>query len=463
MRRHSRNQTWKRAARAVAAVAPCVVLVSALGACASRVVPVAVDLAPRYPEFVQPLAPQGLGDAETVSRHERAWQLLQSGDLRNAERAFTQALRRTPSFYPAVVGLGYVRLAERAFAPALAEFSRALEQEQGYVPALVGRGEALLGAARPLEALDSFHVALARDPSLVDLRRRVEVVALRVQQDLLDGARRASEAGRLDEARQAYEQAIAASPDSGFLYRELAALARRQGDADAALAQLRRAVDLDASDAASWTAIGEILEVREDYDGAVAAYARAVESEPGAAAGERLARARRLAMLAALPGEFRAIEDAPRITRGELAALVGVRLESLLRDAPPKPAAVITDSRDHWAAAWILAVTRAGVMEVFPNHTFQPTEPLRRADLAIVAGRLLQLLSLSHPGRLREWQAGRPAIADLPPAHLSYAAAALVVTAGVMPLIDGGRFEPARPVSGAEAAGVVARVEVLSR
>lgn len=438
-------------------------MVSAFGACASRVVPVAVDLAPRYPEFVQPLAPQGLGDAETVNRHERAWQLLQSGDLRNAERAFTQALRQTPSFYPAIAGLGYVRLAQRAFAPALAEFNRALEQENGYVPALVGRGEALLGAARPLEALGSFQVALERDPSLADVRRRVEVVTLRVQQDLLDRARRASDAGSLDEARQAYEQAIAASPDSGFLYRELAAVARRQGDVDGALGQLRRAVGLDASDAASWTAIGEILEAREDYDGAGTAYARAAEIEPGAATGERLARVRRLATLAVLPGEFRAIENREQITRGELAALVGVRLESVLREAPPKPAAVITDSRDHWADRWILAVTRAGVMEVFPNHTFQPAEPLRRADLAVVAGRLLQLASLSRPGRLREWQAGRPVIADLPPAHLSYTAAALVVTAGVMPLIDGGRFEPARPVSGAEAAGVVARVEALSR
>ena len=276
-------------------------------------------------------------------------------------------------------------------------------------------------------------------------------------------ARRAADAGRLEEARRAYERATAESPESGFLYRELAGIARRQGDLDGALGHLRRAVDLDAADARAWVLIGEILEARGDMEGAATAYGRAADIEPGAAAAERLERARRLATLATLPEAFRAIKDAPQVTRGDLAALVGVRLELILQRASPKPVTVITDSRGHWAGAWILAVTQAGVMEVFPNHTFQPGQPMRRADLAMAAGRLLQLVGLSHPERYQEWAAGRPAIADLQPGNLNYAAAALVVTAGVMPLAEGGAFDPTRPVSGAEAVEVVARVEALSR
>jgi hypothetical protein len=47
------------------------------------------------------------------------------------------------------------------------------------------------------------------------------------------------------------------------------------------------------------------------------------------------------------------------------------------------------------------------------------------------------------------------------PGHLSYPAVSDAVVSGVMPLVDG-RFEAARPVSGAEAADVIARLRALA-
>ena len=93
-------------------------------------------------------------------------------------------------------------------------------------------------------------------------------------------ARQAFEAGRLDEAAAAYQRAIAASPDSGLLYRELAGVERKKGDADRALEHLRKAVALDPSDARALVQIGELLEERGDFAGAVDAYAKAAAIEP---------------------------------------------------------------------------------------------------------------------------------------------------------------------------------------
>jgi hypothetical protein len=123
---------------------------------------------------------------------------------------------------------------------------------------------------------------------------------------------------------------------------------------------------------------------------------------------------------------------------------------------------VVTDVRSHWASSWIMAVVRAGVMEPFPNHTFQARGLVRRLEMAQVVTRVLELIGDRHPARAREWTQGRPLIGDLPPTHLGYPAAATVVSAGVMPLVDG-MFRPARPVSGAEAIDVVERLEVLAR
>ena len=58
---------------------------------------------------------------------------------------------------------------------------------------------------------------------------------------------------------------------------------------------------------------------------------------------------------------------------------------------------MITDTRGSWATPWIMAVTRAGVMEVYPNHTFQPAAVVRRGDLADAASRVLSLIAAEKP------------------------------------------------------------------
>src|SRR5690606_31860991 len=113
-------------------------------------------------------------------------------------------------------------------------------------------------------ALASFEAALARDPSLTDLRARVDVLRFRAAQDLLARAKKASDARRWDEAAAAYQQAIAASPESAFLYRELALVEQQAGRREAALESFRRAAQLDATDAKSLSAIGSLLEQQGD-------------------------------------------------------------------------------------------------------------------------------------------------------------------------------------------------------
>ena len=87
----------------------------------------------------------------------------------------------------------------------------------------------------------------------------------------------------------------------------------------------------------------------------------------------------------------------PEVTRGDVAAVLGVRLAALLAPAGDRPGVLVTDVRTHWAATWILAVVRAGVMEPLPNHTFQPQQRVRRVDLAQIVGRVLALIAARRP------------------------------------------------------------------
>ncbi len=416
--------------------------------------------APKHPEFVFPAVPAGTTPAQ-ASRIDRGWQYLQLDDHRNAEREFAEALKQQPAFAPAETAMAYLAMARGNEPDAVARFDRALQADAGYVPAHIGRGQVMLELDRDADALASFEAALARDPSLADLRSRVDVLKFRATQDMLARAKAAADARRWDEAAATYRQAIAASPDSGFLYRDLAAVEQRAGQSATALEHYRKAVEIDPGDARSLAGIAAILESQGDVVGALSAFEQARAIDPAEAPENAINRLRAAAALAKLPAEYRAIPTNTAVTRAEIASLVGIRLEPVLARAQPRQV-IITDIRGHWAQPWIAPVVRSGVMDTLVNYQFEPSRPVRRGELATTVSRLLTLIASSRPELAGKWQEAHVAITDVAPAHLSYPAVSAAVAAGVMTL-SSGNFELLRPVSGAEAMDIISRLEALAR
>ena len=448
-----------RSSRVVAAtVATALVMLGA--ACAAKKVAPAPTTSLAHPEFLYPAVPAAMQNTFASEHVDLGWRYLQIDDLRSADREFAAALKSNSKMFPAHAGHGFVAMARRDFDRAVPAFDAALAAVPSYVPALVGRGQALLALRREGEALAAFDAALKADPSLNEVRQRAEVLRVRGLQDLIEDAREAAKSGRIPDARSAYERAITASPESAFLYRELGVLERRAGNGEQALARLRRATELDPLDTMAFVQLGELLESRDDVAGAEAAYRKAVDLDPSPELETKLATVAKNAREAKLPAEFKAALTATQITRGDLAALIGVRLEPMVRNAPARQV-VVTDIRGHWAAPWIAQVAGAGIMPPFENHTFQPNAAVRRGDLAVAVSRLLTLIASSDAG-LRSRLGQRPAIADMNPRHVQYAAAANAVSSGVMPLLDGSRFQVGRSVSGSEAVDVLDKVRALS-
>ena len=437
-----------------------VLLASAAATCERASLPPVVTV-PKFPGFIFPaLTPPDARQADLVKRQDAGWRWLQSGDLNRAEQEFQAALKRSPLFYPSDVALGYVELARQNYGPALEHFDRVLNGRAPYVPAIVGRGEALLGQSKSADALAAFETALRYDPALADVGRRVEVLRARAAQENVTAARQAVLAGRLDEAASAYEQAIAASPESAFLFRDLAEIESKQGMAEQALGHYRKALELDPFDVQSRMRIGDLLDAGNDLEGAIAMYTEANRLEPSDEIRRRLSEFEARAAYLRLPTEYRNIPDDPAITRGDLAALIDIRLEPLLNTAPAQ-AVVITDTRNHWAARWINATARAGVMDAYDNHTFQPRNIIKRSDLAQAVSRMLKIIAARNPALLKDWQSRQQKMADVGVSNLNYADASLSVAAGILPLTDEGAFQLSRSVSGAEAIDAIARLERL--
>jgi tetratricopeptide (TPR) repeat protein len=440
-----------------------ILLALSAGGCAKKPVNVPTPPgAPTFGDFVFPVAAADLAPPAVLDQHRAAWQLLQSGDVKSAERDFTAILKQAPAFYPAEAGLGYAAVARQEAPAALAHFDKALAQNGAYAPALAGKGEALLALGRTDAAADAFQSALAADPGLTSLRSRVDVLKFRGVQQNIESARKAADAGKLDDARRGYLAAIAASPESAFLYRELAAIEHKSGDNASALVHARQAVTLDPADARGLVLIAEAYEAGGEWAKAADAYAAANAAEPSDPTAKKADQMREKAALEAMPEEYRSIETSPAVTRAQLAALLGTRLGDVLRRAGARPV-VLTDVRGNWAAPWIQAVTRAGVIEPFPNHTFQPNAAGRRGDLAQAVSRVLGLIAATNPKLALKWRDAQPKFTDVGPTHLLYPAAARAVSAGVMAPLPADTFQLTRAVPGSEARDAVSKLEALAK
>jgi len=433
-----------------------------IAGCAPRTAAVVpAPAAPRYPEFVFPAAADP-PSAELMTQHQSAWNVLQAGDARAADRRFAAVLKRAPEFYPAHVGAGYAALARKDHEAALAHFDQALSTNATYAPALAGKGQTYLAMDDRQQALTAFDAALAADPGLTSIRRAADVLRFQGLQGGVAGARQAAAAGRLGDARTAYMDAIKASPESPFLYRELAIVEKRDGQLAAALEQIQKAIQLDANDARNFVVQADVLEAMGQYEQAATALTSAAALEPSDTVNERIEALREKAAFETMPPEFKAIESSPAITRAQLAALIGTRLADLVKRAPNRSTAVITDTRGNWANGWIIPVARAGFMDVNANYTFQPNARVRRGDLAHTVSQVLTVIASDNPRLAAQLRNARRRFPDVPPGHLRSRAAAIAVESGVMQPAENDSFQLARQVTGAEAVAVIDRLASLA-
>jgi len=438
-------------------------LVLALSACASNPPPPPAGLAPRYPDYPAPVIPATLRPAVDIrDLHDLAWRRLQAGDLGGATRDFSAVLKRAPDFYPSTAGLGFVSLAGRQFKPAVTRFSMALAKNDRYLPAWLGKADAELGLGNDTDAIEALEKILTIDPKRDGVSARLELVRFRRIQTLIESGRKARNAGRLDEAGKTLEEALRLSPTSALILKELAAVEARSGDLDKAEEHLRRVTVLEPTDTEGFVTLAAVLEGRKKYGEAASAWAKAVALDPKPEWRAKVSVLRTKASLEAIPAEFRDTASRAVLTRGEVAAYVGLSLPELLEKAPRRPVTVATDVRSHWASPWIAIVTRAGVMDVYPNHTFQPAATVKRSDLAQIMASLVALAGTVRPVDLARWRAARPTFADLPATNVFYRAAALAVASGALATDRDNRFEPARLATGAELTAAVDRIDEIA-
>jgi Flp pilus assembly protein TadD len=398
---------------------------------------------PRLPageDYLFPAAAPGELSKDEARTLQSAWTRVLTGDVPAATRSLGQLLARHPGLVPAETAQGYALLRAGHLDEAAALFESVLSRRADYVPALVGAGSTAFRRGDVDGAVRLYRSALVAAPDEAVVRKRLAQLKVQVTERRMAQAQAAVDAGDPEGAAWEYRAALEAAPEVTGVRLALSELLARQGDRTGAVAVLEQDPSGDRQVALR---LGRLLMEQQDYARSVEVYRRLVARDPEdaeARSGERAAR-EGLELLA-MPEEYRRIPEASRITRADLAALLAVKVTALRRIAPGEPR-VAVDIGGSWAREHIATVLADGIMDVYPNHTFQPGATVRRVDLARAASRALD--------QLRWPRVAGPAPADMPRSHLDYEAVARTLGAGLMTLAPGGGFEPWRPVSGREA------------
>ncbi len=414
----------------------------------------AKKLAPPPPEgepYVFPVPRPGEQPASENATLQLAWREVTSGDTVGAVKRYEKLLRRHPESSAARTGLGYARLRAGQLDPASQAFATTLERLPQDVPALVGAGSVAVRRGDLEGAVVLLRRASSASPEDVLVRKRLAALKLQVTDRRMSEAAAALERGDTESAAMAYAAALSVAPEVTGVRLALAQVLAERGEREAALSVLEAD---PAGERLVLLELGRLLSEGGEYARALEVYTRILAHGPGdeeARAGQR--RAQEGLEGQAMPEEYRAIPDAARVTRADLAALVALRVQRLRRAGPGEPR-VAVDISGSWARDQVARILALGIMDVYPNHTFQPNAIVRRVDLARAVARSLDVL---------RWPSGSALPpSDMSRSHLDFVVVERVLAAGLMGLTPAGTFEPWRPVSGREAIEVVDALARLS-
>jgi tetratricopeptide (TPR) repeat protein len=398
--------------------------------------------------------PSDLPESERT-KLDRGWKSLKTGQVDAAASDIESLLRRYETSPEVATAAGFLDLrlgkasdAERKFQAALRKEPELGAAQSGYFLVALQSGNEERAFERLLRLEESFP-----QHALVD--RHAATLRVNVAESRLAAARERMRAGKYDEAAAEYLKAIEVAPQAGSLYLETAEAELQAGYPDRAAVHARRAAELEPTNADAHRVLGEACYRSEDLAGAAQAFASASALRPeDALLRSRLEEVEQSLRETTLPAEYEGIRDAQRLTREQLAALLYLDLREAFDASTEHESVIATDVSESWASEYILRTVGAGVLEVFPNHTFMPNAFVNRMELATALSRTLEKLAPESFGAARgNTNRGFP---DLTPQNPDYDAAALSVSLGLLAPGEGGAFEPRRIVSGPEAASAVA-------
>jgi tetratricopeptide (TPR) repeat protein len=380
-----------------------------------------------------------------AQRFDKSWKDFSLGRTKKAQKDWSSLLKKHPASPRLLTALSYTDLTFQQPNFAIPRLEAALKSDPKYLPALQTLARYFYGQKnfeRAFWYTSKLAELLPDDPQV---RSDLETLRLIVTDRLLADAHTARAKARWQEAENLYHRAIVAAPELGSLSRELGDVYGYEGKWLEAEASYLKALRLDANDVAAKKRLAEVYLHLNRPDSAQRLLKELSE--------QNAQDAEIKSMLDNILAHSDPIEEAlivirqqPQISRGDFAALLGVRFPFLKELAATAPPVILTDLGSHWGKKYLPLIAGLNLVPAFPNHQFRPATLVRRYEVATAIDRLLTLVN-----RLPKDDPVPQKIVDVPRTNPHYGSIDRIISLRLMTLDNNDRFSPQFGVSGAEA------------
>jgi len=378
---------------------------------------------------------------------EEAWTNLMQGDGDRAKKALIKLGQESPLYY---AGLGYALYLLDDIQKAEAFFKAALITFPDLVLIRVGLAQIYQETGQEDSAFTEFRNIIKLDPEHEWAKSRYKTIQSEKTTRALQEARAYVSAGETEKSKTSYLRALFYSPASVDAHFALAELYQKENNFQSALVHLKAASTNDPENSEILKLYGEVLFTIQDHKKSLEIYEKLSLKEPdNLQIKDRLEIIKNRLGIFELPSQYDNISNREAVTREDIAAVIGVKFKDILQDPTQQPP-IIVDIATSWAAKFILKVTTLGLIDVYPNHEFQPTKSLNRAELAEILVRLIMYLNEHGHKFIQQIPLDRIQIVDVTPSNFYYQPILTIISYDIMSLFSDKTFKPDTPITGRE-------------
>jgi tetratricopeptide (TPR) repeat protein len=379
---------------------------------------------------------------------EDAWKSIKVGNTNNAQKLI-EKLGSESSFY--YVGMGYVAYLMDDFQTAEQYFKASLSYYPEVELAHFGLAQIYEDFNKVDNAFSEYREILKKDPDNPWAKPRYEKIKDEKTEEALTEATTFLSAGDRESSKESYLRALYYSPGSIEAHLALGKIYRDEGNFQNALLHLKAAGDAKPQDLDIRKVYADTLFQAGELKNSLGIYEDLQERDPGdQEIRDRLETIKNRLGIFELPNQYNNIQFTESVTKEDIAALLSVKFKDTLEEPRGKPP-IIIDISTSWASRFILHTASLGILDVYPNHTFQPKKVIPRAEMAEILFRLIEHLKRKGYSFIQQIPPDRIQISDVSPSNYYYRPIILLISYDIMTLSQDRAFFPDQAVSGREA------------
>lgn len=378
---------------------------------------------------------------------EEAWSNLRKGEGGKAEKAISRLGAQSPVHD---VGLGYAYLLLNKFQAAEEVFKKALKKYPDWGLIHAGLAQAYQKTGREDQAFSELREILKREPEHPWAKPQYETLKKKKVEESLREAKNSLRDGNLEKSKEALLKALFYSPQLTEAHLNLADIYQKENNLQSALLHLKAANMIEPENIDILKNYAETLFQADRKAKSLEIYEKLQERDPeNREIAGRIESLKSALGIFELPSQYNSIPFSKAISKEEIAALIAVKLRGILEEQPSTPP-IIIDISTSWAAKFIIQAASLGILDIYPNHTFQPKKIITRAETAEILLRLIHYLEKKGYKIIRQIPLEKIQVRDVPPQNYYHKPITEILSYDIMDLTMDQEFRPDLPVSGDE-------------